>query len=265
LAQSKTESPLPSLSAGFSPNEKKLANDLSLCGYRCFRRPTSTAAGVLHRQMKGRGPGFIFQLRIAALFEQAFHSGGRSACGPRGCKGVAPFLSWALISLRHPAGTDGLHLPRRIPNGAGDCNHPRRSAMARFHDDSLSRSGRLRPPAIIEPVQRGSRRRPDATRYLRHRSSERFSIRTVGPHPSGRSPARVPPLEVPWSSVDHPIKYGFKNCLHRVWWPIWRPGSLLVFHRLYLNHNSFQAKKDINACLFAHAPRASCLRYLTKV
>src|SRR5439155_15551017 len=64
---------------------KKLADDLSLCGSCCFRA-SSTAARVLHRQVKGRGPGFVFQRRIAACFEQAFHGGGtsRADCAMQG-------------------------------------------------------------------------------------------------------------------------------------------------------------------------------------
>src|SRR5438445_5328693 len=57
---------------------KKLADDLSLCGSCCFRA-SSTAARVLHRQVKRCGPGFVFQRRITTSFEQAFHSGSASS------------------------------------------------------------------------------------------------------------------------------------------------------------------------------------------
>jgi len=91
-------------------------DDLSLCGSGCFRAG-STAASVLHRQVKRRGPWFILQRRITTPFEQAFHSGGasRTDCPVQWCGAIL------VLGINFGSGVeqalDGLHLPFRIPNG----------------------------------------------------------------------------------------------------------------------------------------------------
>ena len=53
---------------------KELLDDLSLSVY-CHCRARSTAAGVLHGQMKWSGPGFVFQGWVAAGSQQTLHRG----------------------------------------------------------------------------------------------------------------------------------------------------------------------------------------------
>ena len=97
---------------------KKIVDDLSLCGSGCFRA-TSTAAGVLHRQVKRGGSGFVLQLRITAPFEQAFHSsrGSRANCAMQGRGAI--FVLGIYVGSGVEQALDCLHLSFLIPVGAG--------------------------------------------------------------------------------------------------------------------------------------------------
>src|SRR5437588_321946 len=54
---------------------KKSLEDLALCGLRLFGA-AATAPGVLDREVKGCGAGFVSGCRVAARLEQASHGGG---------------------------------------------------------------------------------------------------------------------------------------------------------------------------------------------
>jgi hypothetical protein len=78
------------------PKRKQFLDNLSLCVDR-HRGAASTASRILHGKMKWRGPGFVFQGRVAAGSQQALHRS--STPGSDGAvQGVAPFISWAFIS-----------------------------------------------------------------------------------------------------------------------------------------------------------------------
>ena len=99
---------------GIQADGKKLANDLPLSGFGRFRAG-SAAAGVLHRQVKRRGPGFVFQRRISPAFEQAFHRGGASGAD-RAVQGRgAIFVRGINDGSGVEEALDGSHPPVRIP------------------------------------------------------------------------------------------------------------------------------------------------------
>ena len=95
---------------------KKLADDLSLGGSRDFRA-TSTAAGVLHGQVKRGGAGFIFQRRITASFEQAFHRGGAARADCAVQRRGAIFILGVKVGSCVEQALNRAHLPLRIPSG----------------------------------------------------------------------------------------------------------------------------------------------------
>ena len=102
------------LEPGADPKRKQLFDDLSLRGDCCFRA-ASAASRILHGQMKGRGPGFVLQRRIAAGSEEGSHRAGT----PRANRAVQRSGTVLILGVDIRASLeqklDGLHLLLGIP------------------------------------------------------------------------------------------------------------------------------------------------------
>jgi len=101
------------------PKRKQLFDDLSLRGDRRWGA-ASTTPRILHGKVKWRGPGFVFQSRVAAGSQEASHRRGTPGSDGAMQRSGAVQILGIYVRAGIEQKPDGLHLPLRIPGRPSD-------------------------------------------------------------------------------------------------------------------------------------------------